>query len=318
MRVLITGANGFVGTALCERLIEQGIEVRAAVREDNNSNISTLIKKFEVGDIHADTDWTAALQGVTHIVHLAARVHVMQEQARDPLAEFRTVNTAGSVNLARQAVTAGARRFIYVSTIKVNGERTFSRPFRAEDKPMPEDAYAQSKREAEFALTEIGQHSGLEVVIVRPPLVYGPGVKGNFLSLLQVLRQGWPLPLASCDNRRSLVGLSNLVSLLEKCMTHSAAAGQVFLVCDGEDLSTPELLQRLAQALDRKARLLSIPPAALRFAATIAGRPGIYERLCGSLQIEMDKARDLLGWRPPLTVDEELKRTARWFVASNP
>ncbi len=276
-----------------------------------------MVQTAEVGDVHAGTDWTAALAGVTHVVHLAARVHVMREVSRDPLADFRAANTAGTVNLARQAA-AGARRFVYVSTIKVNGERTSGRSFRADDDPQPEDAYAQSKLEAELSLKGISQHSGLEVVIVRPPLVYGPGVKGNFLSLLRVIRQGWPIPLASCENRRSLVGLTNLVALMEKCVTHPAAAGQVFLAADGEDLSTPELLRKVACALVRKARLLPFPPAMLRLAARIAGRQGVYERLCGSLQVDAGKARELLNWWPPLTVDEELARTARWFLASNP
>lgn len=317
-RVLVTGANGFVGTALCERLVEQGMEARAAIRKANPAkNHSLTVQTVEVGDIHADTDWSAALAGVTHVVHLAARVHVMREKSRDPLADFRAVNTAATVNLARQAVAAGVRRFVYVSTIKVNGERTSGRPFRAEDNPQPEDAYAQSKLEAELALKNISQHSGLDVVIVRPPLVYGPGVKGNFLSMLRVLRRGWPLPLASCSNRRSLVGLTNLVSLLEKCVTHPAAAGQVFLAADGEDLSTPELLRQVAHALGRKAWLLPFPPAMLRLATRITGREGIYERLCSSLQIDTGKTHELLGWTAPLSVDEELARTASWYLALN-
>jgi len=317
-RVLVTGANGFVGAALCERLVEQDIAARAALRTDSSArNRSLAAETVAVGDIDAGTDWSAALAGVTHVVHLAARVHVMREVARDPLADFRAVNTAGAINLARQAAAAGVRRIVYVSTIKVNGERTSSRPFRAEDNPQPEDAYAQSKLEAELVLKSISQHSGLDVVIVRPPLVYGPGVKGNFLSMLRVLRRGWPLPLASCSNRRSFVGLTNFVSLLERCVTHPAAAGQVFLAADGEDLSTPELLRRVAHALGRKARLLPFPPAMLSLAASITGRPGIYERLCGSLQVDAGKARELLGWTPPSSVDAELARTASWYLALN-
>ena len=317
-RVLVTGANGFVGTALCERLVKQGIEVRAAVRTGSTaSSCSPGVQTVEVGDIHDGTDWMVALTGVTHVVHLAARVHVMREVARDPLADFRAVNTAGSENLARQAAASGVQRFVYVSTIKVNGERTSNRVFRADDNPQPQDAYAQSKLEAERVLSQIGQRTGMETVIVRPPLVYGPGVKGNFLSMLRVLRQGWPLPLASCRNRRSLVGLTNLVSLLEKCVQHPAAAGQVFLVADGEDLSTPELLRKVAQALNKQARLLPCSPALLRLAASVAGRPGIYERLCGSLQIDAGKTRELLGWTPPSSVDAELVRTASWFLELN-
>ena len=242
---------------MCEQLAKQGMTVRAAVRTGCAAKSQSLaVQTSEVGDIHADTDWTAALAGVTQVVHLAARVHVMRDISSDPLAAFRAVNTAGTENLARQAVASGVRRFVYVSTIKVNGERTLGRVFRADDNPQPQDAYAQSKLEAERALNQIGQRTGMETVIVRPPLVYGPGVKGNFLSMLRVLRQGWPLPLASCRNRRSLVGLTNLVSLLEKCVQHPAAAGQVFLVADGEDLSTPELLRKVAQALNKQARLL--------------------------------------------------------------
>ncbi len=318
-RVLVTGANGFVGSALCQKLSAHGTAVRAAVRSGSFSGPhSSSVQSVRVGDIHAGTDWSTALTGVTHIVHLAARVHVMHERSRDPLAEFRAVNTSGTVNLARLAVAAGVRRLVYVSTIKVNGERTTGRPFHADDGPQPEDAYAQSKLEAELVLNKVGRDSGMEVVIVRPPLVYGPGVRGNFLSMLRTVEHGWPLPLASCDNRRSLVGLANLVSLLEKCVTHPAAAGQVFLVADGEDLSMPELLRRVAYALGKKARLMPFPPALLRLVATIAGRPGVYERLCGSLQVDVSKTRELLGWRPPSTVDEELARTARWFLASHP
>jgi UDP-glucose 4-epimerase len=241
----------------------------------------------------------------------------MREKSRDPLADFRAVNTAGTINLARQAAAAGVKRIVYVSTIKVNGERTSGRPFYAEDEPQPQDAYAQSKLEAERALKDISQNTGLEVVIVRPPLVYGPGVKGNFLAMLRVIQKGWPLPLASCDNQRSFIGLTNLVSLLEKCVSHPAAAGQVFLAADGDDLSTPELLRRVARALGRKARLLPFPPALLHFAARIVGRPGIYERLCGSLQIDTGKTHELLDWTAPLSVDEELARTTSWFLALN-
>lgn len=314
---LVTGATGFVGRAFCAQLVRGGQCVRACVRSQASDFTMPGIEPVCTGDLTPQSDWSRALAACDTVVHLAARVHVMREMARDPLADFRAMNTAATVNLARQAVAAGVRRFVYVSTIKVNGERTSGRAFRAEDNPQPEDAYAQSKLEAELALKSISQHSGLDVVIVRPPLVYGPGVKGNFLSMLRVLRRGWPLPLASCSNRRSFVGLTNLVSLLERCVTHPAAAGQVFLAADGEDLSTPEMLSRVARALGRKARLLPFPPPMLSLAASIAGRPGIYERLCGSLQVDAGKARELLDWTPPLSVDAELARTASWYLALN-
>lgn len=317
-RVLVTGANGFVGAALCVQLVKQDMAVRAAVRTVGAPGAWPIaVQLSKIGDIHAHTDWTVALAGVTQVVHLAARVHVIRDTSSDPLADFRAVNTAGTENLARQAAASGVRRFVYVSTIKVNGEHTSGRSFSAEDKPQPQDAYAQSKLEAERTLSQICQHSGMETVIVRPPLVYGPGVKGNFLSMMRVLRQGWPLPLASCGNRRSLVGLTNFVSLLEKCVLHPAAAGQIFLVADGEDLSTPELLRKVAHALNKKARLLPCSPALLRLAAGVVRRPGIYERLCGSLQVDATKARDLLDWTPPSSVDTELARTASWFLALN-
>jgi nucleoside-diphosphate-sugar epimerase len=237
----------------------------------------------------------------------------MREKSADPLAEFRRVNAAGTRRLAESAAQAGVRRFVYVSSIKVNGERTGNRPFTEADPPGPEDAYAQSKYEAEMALREIAARTGMEVVIVRPPLVYGPGVKGNFRTLLRVVRMGLPLPLASCDNRRSLVGLSNLADLLALCVTHPAAAGETFLAADGEDLSTPELLRRTGRALGRPARLFPVPPALLRAGARMFGRAGAGERLCGSLQVDISRARRILGWNPPSTVDEELARTAQWY-----
>jgi len=315
--VLVTGASGFVGSALCSQLTAAGYVVRGTLRCAIPPNIADTASSMIIPDIGPATAWGQALRGVSTVVHLAARVHVMHDTADEPLAAFRAVNTAGTVNLARQAAAAGVRRFIYVSTIKVNGESTAGRPFCAEDQPHPEDAYAQSKLEAEFALKGISQNAGLEVVIVRPPLVYGPGVKGNFLSLLRVIQNGWPLPLASCDNQRSFIGLTNLVSLLEKCVTHPAAAGQVFLAADGDDLTTPELLRRVARALGRKARLLPFPPTMLHLAANITGRPGIYERLCGSLRVDTSKTRELLGWSPPSSVDAELARTASWYLALN-
>ncbi len=316
--VLVTGAGGFVGSGLCKALTAAGYRVRAATRGAGSLPGGTIHEQVAVGEIGADTEWNRAVQGVDAIVHLAARVHVMRDQSQDPLAAYREVNTHGTERLARSAAKAGVRRFVYVSTIKVNGEATRTAPFRDTDIPAPADPYGVSKYEAEQRLRRIGADTELQVVIVRPPLIYGPGVKGNFLSMMRVLQRGMPLPLASCMNRRSLIGLSNLTDLLVKCVTHPSAAGQVFVAADGEDLSTPELLRRTARALGRKARLLPFPPAMLRIAAGAMGRPGVYERLCGSLRVDASKARVLLGWRPPLTVDEELAHTARWFLASHP
>lgn len=312
MRVLVTGATGFVGHVLCEALVRRGHAVRAARRTLSLSTGGHL-EAVAVGDLGPDTDWSAAVQDVQVVVHLAARVHVMRETATNPLAEFRRVNVAATAHLAGRAAAAGVRRFVYVSSIKVNGERTAGQAFTADALPRPEDAYAQSKFEAEQALREIGHRTGLEVAIVRPPLVYGPGVKGNFLSLLRWVNRGLPLPLARCSNRRSLIGITNLADLLIRCVTHPKAAAKVFLAADGEDLSTPELVRRLARALNQPARLLPVPQSWLRFAASALGRPGVYERLCGSLQIDICDAREVLDWSPPLTIDEELARTADWF-----
>jgi UDP-4-keto-D-QuiNAc 4-reductase len=312
--VLVTGATGFVGRALCKQLQRLGHRVCAVTRTIPFTGMHA-IHSVQVDSVGPESDWRAALEGKDTVVHLAARVHVMRESTTDPLNEFRIVNVAGTERLATAAVAAGIRRLVYVSSIKVNGERTTTRPFSENDAPQPEDAYAQSKREAEDVLRRISVQSGLEVVIVRPPLVYGPGVKGNFLSLLRLVDLGLPLPLGRCQNRRSLVGLTNLVDLLAQCVTHPAAAGQIFLAADGEDLSTPELLRRVAQAFGKRARLLPVPTGLLQFAARLIGRTGIYERLCGSLQVDAGNARRVLGWAPPQTVDAELMRTVQWYLS---
>jgi len=315
-RILVTGSTGFVGRRLCSALREQGLDVREAVRRSPAVNAGLDV--VAVGAIDGQTDWRRAVEETGSVIHLAGRAHVMREDEADPLAVYRRVNVAGTVRLALQAAAAGVRRFVFVSSVKVNGEATTGRPFTEADVPAPLDAYGVSKHEAEEELKDIGRESGMEIVVVRPTLVYGPDVKGNFLSLLHWLRRGLPLPLARCDNRRSFTGLTNLADLLIQCVLHPAAANETFLAADGEDLSTPELLRRMARALGRKARLLPFPPAMLRVAAGVVGRPGVYERLCGSLRVDASKARELLGWRPPLTVDEELARTARWFLASHP
>jgi nucleoside-diphosphate-sugar epimerase len=307
MTVLVTGANGFVGSALCRRLLQDGTPVRAAVRSPEAC--SGGVSVVEVAGLAADTDWSPALQDVEQVVHLAARVHVMQEYAGDPLAQYRRVNVEGTVRLARQAAAAGVRRFVFLSSIKVNGESTqLGHAFTADDVPMPEDPYGVSKLEAEWALHEVARQTGMELVIVRPPLVYGPGVKANFGQMMRVLSRGWPLPLgAVTDNRRSLVALGNLVDLIVTCLHHPNAANQTFLVSDGEDLSTAGLLRRLGDALGRPARLVPVPVGLLKLGFALMGRPGLHQRLCGSLQVDMVKTRQLLGWEPPLTVDEGLR-----------
>lgn len=268
-----------------------------------------------IGSLSSETDWTAALRNVDQIVHLAARVHVMNDKCSDPLAEFRRVNVEGTVALARQAAVAGVRRFVFLSSVKVNGEFTKpGHPFTADAVPAPEDPYGVSKYEAEQLLRQIAAETGMEVVIIRPPLVYGPGVKANFESMRRWLARGVPLPLAAVtNNRRSLVALDNLVNLIVTCLNHPAAANQTFLVSDGEDLSTAELLKRMSAAMGKPARLFYLPPTLLKLGANVLNRPGIYQRLCGSLQLDIAKTRQLLGWTPPMSLDEGLRRAAEGF-----
>lgn len=312
MRMLVTGASGFVGKALCLEASKRGYAVRGAVRSSAFADDS--IERCMVGGIDANTDWQEALRGVEVVVHLAARVHVMQETAADPLDAFRGVNVQGTLSLARQAAANGVRRLVYVSSIKVNGEETLDgRRYTEADQPMPQDPYGVSKWEAEQALTRIGAETGLEVVIVRPPLVYGPEVKGNFLQLLRMLAKGLPFPLASVDNQRSLLYVGNMVDAILLCATHPLAAGKTFLLSDGEDLSSPALLRLLAQAMGRPARLFACPTGLIMFAATLIGKRGHAQRLLGSLQIDSDKIRQHLGWQPPYTVQQGMQATVDWF-----
>jgi nucleoside-diphosphate-sugar epimerase len=307
--ILLTGATGFVGRALAARLVADGWCVRPATRRRGQ-----LADAAVVGNIDGHTDWRAALDGVETVIHLAARVHVMRDAARDPLAEFRRVNVEGTLNLARQAAQAGARRFVFMSTLKVNGEATpATAPFTEDAAPAPQDAYAISKFEAEQGLLKLAETTEMTVVIIRPPLVYGPGVKGNFAAMASWLRRGLPLPLGAVANRRSLIALDNLVDFVALCADSEKsprAANKVFLIADGEDVSTPELLRRVARAYDVKARLLSVPPVWLYAGARLLGKSALAERLLGSLTVDVSRARELLGWRPVSSMDEQLRKMA--------
>ena len=289
MTILITGGTGFVGQTLVKRLCQ--LPVRLATRRDSFG-------------------WEKILGGINTVVHLAARVHVIHDSSADPLTAFRMVNLSGTMNLARQAAAAGVKRFIFISSVKVNGESTQpGRAFTEADAPNPQDAYGQSKFEAEQGLRQLSADTGMAVVIIRPPLVYGPGVKANFAALMHAVQRGWPLPLGAVHNQRSLVALDNLVDFIVTCITHPQAANQTFLVSDGQDLSTTELVRGMAQAAGVPVRLVPVPVWALQTGASLLGKGDIVQRLCGDLQVDISKAHSLLGWVPPVSVEEGLRRT---------
>lgn len=308
-KILVTGANGFVGSSLCETLHGRNVDFVAAVRNaDMNGQIS-------VGGLGPDTDWTAALEGCDVVIHLAARVHVMNDSANDPLAAFRAVNVDATLNLARQALAKGIKRFVFISSIKVNGEETTTHPFTAFDEPAPIDPYGQSKLEAEIALQELGNATGLEVVIVRPPLVYGPGVRANFRRLMQLVKTGLPLPLGAIHNRRSMVAVDNLVDLLILCASHPAAVGQIFLVSDDRDVGISELLRMLAAAMDKRSLLLPLPAGLLASTVAVFGKSAVANRLLGSLQVDIDHTKSTLQWQPPVSMEFALKKTVADYRA---
>ena len=320
-RVLITGADGFVGKAVCRRLLESGLPPRAGLR---NASLWPALKAATpgldefatIGDLGANPDLRLPLDDVSAVVHLAARVHVMRDGAANPLEEYRRTNVNGTKTVALAAVEQGIRRMVFVSTVKVNGESTCGRRFSEDDPPDPQDPYAVSKWETEELLQSIAAKTGLEVVIVRPPLVYGPGVRANFLRLMSLVERGLPLPLPDTNNLRSLIGVENLADCLVRCVTHPGAADHTFMVSDGEDVSTRELVVRLAPLLGRSARFLPVPEVALRLAARLVGKRSAIDRLLGSLEIDSRKVRRTLEWEPPVTLSCGLEATARWYLES--
>ncbi|MES1981387.1 MAG: SDR family oxidoreductase [Pseudomonadota bacterium] len=309
--MLVTGANGFVGQALCAEAVRRGLQVRGATRSD--CRLPAGAEAAIVGAVDGETDWSSVLDGVDVVIHLAARVHVMHDESADPLHEFQRVNTLGTEHLAHCAAANGVRRLVYVSSVKVNGEQTVGNKFSERDHPMPVDPYGVSKWQAEQALHRVAAETGLQVVILRPPLVYGPGVKGNFIQMLSVVAKRVPLPFASINNRRDLIYLGNLVDALIVSAEHAAAAGQTYLVCDGVEISTPALLRQLAAGLGVPSRLLPCPAWLLQFAGKCTGKSEQVERLLGSLQVDSGKIRRDLNWVPPHTLRLGLQSTAEWY-----
>ena len=308
--VLITGGQGLVGKALTARLLALGLTVRISTRQ-KPARTDLRLECVQTTDLSAATDWLPAVQAIDTVVHCAARVHIMHDTEADPLTAFRAVNVEGTLNLARQAAAAGVKRFVFISSVKVNGESTQpGQAFTEADTPNPQDAYGQSKHEAEQGLRQLAADTGMQVVVIRPPLVYGPGVKANFAALMRAVQRGLPLPLGAVHNQRSLVALDNLVDFIVTCISHPQAANQTFLVSDGQDLSTTELVRGMARAAGVPARFLPVPVWALQAAAALLGKGDAVQRLCGNLQVDISKARQLLGWVPPVSVDEGLRRAA--------
>lgn len=312
--VLVTGADGFVGRHLCPALAQRGYKVRGSVQR---AELAAEVQAEEVvvaGDLGPDTDWAAPLKDVDAVIHLAARAHVLRETSDNPASNFRRVNVLGTERLARMAASAGVRRLVFLSSIGVNGPATAGSPFTEADEPRPSGPYAASKWEAEERLRAVSAETGLEIAVVRAPLVYGPGVPGNFLRLLGLVKRGLPLPLGSVSNRRSLIYAENLADLLVRCVECPEASGELFLACDDEVLSTPALVRALAAAMGARAALFPCPVALLRCAAAALGRADLIDKLCGSLQVDAGKAMRRLGWKPPVSAGAGLERTARWFL----
>ena len=306
-KILLTGATGFVGTEIARQIARVANYILvAAVRRP--CVVASGVQQV-IGDLGGSVDWTKAVTGTEVIIHTAARAHVMRDEVADPLAEYRRINVDGTLSLARHAAASGVKRFIFVSSIKVNGESTpLAQPYHSDAQPAPDDGYGLSKLEAEQGLMQLAAETGMDVVIIRPPLVYGYGVKGNFASMIKLVEKGVPLPLGAVHNKRSLVGIDNLVDLIIRCIDHPAAANQVFLAGDGADLSTTELLRGVGEAMGKPARLIPVPAGLLQLGATLLGKKAMAQRLLGSLQVDISKTCEMLDWKPPYTVQEGLRR----------
>jgi nucleoside-diphosphate-sugar epimerase len=311
-RVLVTGASGFVGRALCSRLTADGYEVIGTVRNPSSS-VARGIQKAIIGDIQCFDKWANLLDGVTAVFHLAARVHELKDRAKDPLADFRRTNVEGTYKLLLASVAGGIRRFIYLSTAKVHGEGRET-AYSEADALSPQDPYAISKAEAEQKVCSVGARGDLETIIIRPPMVYGPNVKANFLKLIYMARWHVPLPLASVDNRRSLVFIENIVDFMVHCLTHPKAANNAFLISDGNNISTGSLYLKISEALGTKGRLFHIPPTILIQLGRLTGKTATVDRLCGSLMVNSSKAREILCWQPPVTIDQGIQKTIDWYL----
>lgn len=314
-RLLVTGGSGFVGRALLNHFSRLAVfDIVVAPMRGPGGVAREGVKVLEIGGIDGQTDWSESLVGVSHVIHCAARVHVMHEDPEHSRSQYRKVNVDGTFSLASQAALHGVKRFVFVSSIKVNGEMTLpDRPYDSESEPSPQDNYGWSKWEAEQKLLQLSRETSMEVVIVRPVLVYGPGVKANFLSLLKWLDRGIPLPLGGLSNRRSFLNIDNLVDFIHLCLNHPDAANQTFLVSDGQDVSLPQLLAMLSRGLGRVPRTFSVPPVMIRLAASMLGRVGSGKRLTESLTVDISKNRDLLGWTPPVPLELGLQRVAEHY-----
>jgi nucleoside-diphosphate-sugar epimerase len=314
-KVLVTGANGFIGTMLCKKLLNENFRVHGTVRPGKAYLLPEGVEAAHIESIDGDTDWKNTLEEINMIVHLAARVHIMNDIFADASSAYRYVNVAGTDLLSRMGAASGCRRFVFISSVKVNGEER-AQPYTERDMPMPLDPYGISKWEAEQKLHKVAKETGMELVVLRPPLVYGSGVKANFLRLIKTVDRGFPLPLASVNNIRSLIYLENLVDAIITCLVHPKAAGETFLVSDNMDLSTPELIRLMVEAMGRKARLFSFPPHMLKTIGKITGRSSEIYRLMGSLCVDSSKIKMMLGWNPPYTPEEGIRKTIEWYLKS--